>query len=186
MVVPLCVLLIVTQMRTVGGWHNAIATGEWRHTVVSSVAGVVGMVPEGLVLLTSLNFALAAIRLARKNTLVQDLDSVETLARVDALNLDKTGTITDGGIVYDDFIALPGCRNKQHAMQALYDLANEESPNGTGRAVLRGSASKASPVPPAWRACRSQVRANGARSRSTTFPTKTRMACGTWVPPRCC
>ncbi len=125
-------------MRTVGGWHNAIATGEWRQAVVSSVAGVVGMVPEGLVLLTSLNFALAAIRLARKNTLVQDLDSVETLARVDALNLDKTGTITDGGIVYDDFIALPGCRNKQHAMQALYDLANEESPNGTGRAVLEG------------------------------------------------
>ena len=138
LVVPLCMLLIVTQMRTVGGWHNAIATGEWRQAVVSSVAGVVGMVPEGLVLLTSLNFALAAIRLARKNTLVQNLDSVETLARVDALNLDKTGTITDGGIVYDDFIALPGCRNKQHAMQALYDLANEESPNGTGRAVLEG------------------------------------------------
>lgn len=47
LVVPLCMLLIVTQMRTVGGWHNAIATGEWRQAVVSSVAGVVGMVPEG-------------------------------------------------------------------------------------------------------------------------------------------
>ncbi len=138
LVVPLCILLIFTQMHTVGGWHNAIATGEWRQAVVSSVAGVVGMVPEGLVLLTSLNFALAAIRLARKNTLVQDLDSVETLARVDALNLDKTGTITDGGIIYDDFIALPDCVNKQHAMQALFDLSNEENPNGTGKAVLAG------------------------------------------------
>lgn len=138
LVVPLCILLILTQMKTVGGWSAAIASGAWRQAVVSSVAGVVGMVPEGLVLLTSLNFALAAIRLARKNTLVQDLDSVETLARVDCLNLDKTGTITDGGIVYDDFIPLPACAGKQQAMQALYDLANEESPNGTGRAVLAG------------------------------------------------
>ena len=138
LVVPLCILLIITQIRTVGGWSAAISSGAWRHAVVSSVAGVVGMVPEGLVLLTSLNFALAAIRLARKNTLVQDLDSVETLARVDCLNLDKTGTITDGGIVYDDFIALPACADKRQAMQALYDLANEESPNGTGRAVLAG------------------------------------------------
>ena len=138
LVVPLCILLILTQMKTVGGWSAAIASGAWRQAVVSSVAGVVGMVPEGLVLLTSLNFALAAIRLARKNTLVQDLDSVETLARVDCLNLDKTGTITDGGIVYDDFIALPACASKQQAMQVLYDLANEESPNGTGRAVLAG------------------------------------------------
>lgn len=138
LVVPLCILLILTQMKTVGGWSAAIASGAWRQAVVSSVAGVVGMVPEGLVLLTSLNFALAAIRLARKNTLVQDLDSVETLARVDCLNLDKTGTITDGGIVYDDFIALPACASKRQAMQALYDLANEESLNGTGRAVLAG------------------------------------------------
>lgn len=138
LVVPLCILLILTQMKTVGGWSAAIASGAWRQAVVSSVAGVVGMVPEGLVLLTSLNFAVAAIRLARKNTLVQDLDSVETLARVDCLNLDKTGTITDGGIVYDDFIALPACTSKRQAMQALYDLANEESPNGTGRAVLAG------------------------------------------------
>ncbi len=69
--------------------------------MVSAVAGVVGMIPEGLVLLTSLNFAVAAIRLARKNTLVQELESVETLARVDCLNLDKTGTITDGGIAFN-------------------------------------------------------------------------------------
>ncbi|PWG63784.1 HAD-IC family P-type ATPase [Bifidobacterium callitrichidarum] len=106
LVVPLCVLLILSQIHTVGGWHAALATGEWRQAVVSAVAGVVGMIPEGLVLLTSLNFALAAIRLARKNTLVQELESVETLARVDALNLDKTGTITDGGIAFDRIIPL--------------------------------------------------------------------------------
>lgn len=137
LVVPLCILLIFTQMHAVGGWSQAIATGAWRSAVVSSVAGVVGMIPEGLVLLTSLNFALAAIRLARKETLVQDLDSVETLARVDCLNLDKTGTITDGSIVYDDCISVHGADT--HAVQqALFDLANEENPNGTGSAILAG------------------------------------------------
>ena len=86
LVVPLCILLILSQIHTVGGWGTALSTGEWRQAVVSAVAGVVGMIPEGLVLLTSLNFAVAAMRLARHNTLVQELESVETLARVDALN----------------------------------------------------------------------------------------------------
>ena len=59
LVVPLCVLLIWSQVHAVGGWDVAISTGQWRSAVVSAVAGVVGMIPEGLVLLTSLNFALA-------------------------------------------------------------------------------------------------------------------------------
>ncbi len=110
--------------------------------MVSAVAGVVGMIPEGLVLLTSLNFAVAAMRLARHNTLVQELESVETLARVDALNLDKTGTITDGGITFDRLVMLERMdgddRVESAATQALYDLSNEEQPNGTGQAVLDG------------------------------------------------
>ena len=57
LVVPLCILLILSQIHTVGGWGTALSTGEWRQAVVSAVAGVVGMIPEGLVLLTSLNFA---------------------------------------------------------------------------------------------------------------------------------
>lgn len=139
-VVPLCVLLIWSQMRTVGGWSQAIATGQWRQAVVSAVAGVVGMIPEGLVLLTSLNFAVAAMRLARKNTLVQELESVETLARVDCLNLDKTGTITDGGIALNQVTMLAGANGiaEHDVKQALFDLSNEEQPNGTGKAVLEG------------------------------------------------
>ena len=148
LVVPLCALLVWSQINTVGGWGVAIATGEWRQAVVSAVAGVVGMIPEGLVLLTSLNFALAAIRLARKNTLVQELESVETLARVDSLNLDKTGTITDGGIAFNRLVMLDadaaaagpdkasGRPQEDSVLQALYDLAYEEQPNGTGRAIL--------------------------------------------------
>ena len=140
LVVPLCILLILSQIHTVGGWGMALSTGEWRQAVVSAVAGVVGMIPEGLVLLTSLNFAVAAMRLARHNTLVQELESVETLARVDALNLDKTGTITDGGIAFNQLVML-GSANaaaEQAATQALYDCCNEEQPNGTGQAVLAG------------------------------------------------
>ncbi|KFI50225.1 cation-transporting ATPase [Bifidobacterium biavatii DSM 23969] len=158
LVVPLCALLIWSQIQTVGGWSAAISTGAWRQAVVSAVAGVVGMIPEGLVLLTSLNFAIAAMRLARHDTLVQELESVETLARVDCLNLDKTGTVTDGGIAFDrmvllDGAAVSGCDDdrgdsggdddddgdgERAAKQALYDLANEEQPNGTGQAVLAG------------------------------------------------
>ena len=170
LVVPLCVLLILSQIRTVGGWDAALATGAWRQAVVSAVAGVVGMIPEGLVLLTSLNFAVAAMRLARHETLVQELESVETLARVDCLNLDKTGTITDGGIAFDRLIMLGdedgsaggvtgGGRGaadvggydaatghdaaaERTVAQALYDCCNEEQPNGTGRAVLAGLAAQ--------------------------------------------
>lgn len=158
-VVPLCVLLVWSQMHKVGGFVYAWSTGEWRGAVVSAVAGVVGMIPEGLVLLTSLNFAVAAMRLARKNTLVQELESVETLARVDCLNLDKTGTITDGGIA---FVGIKNLNNFESSLsdlnklsdtaypsdlsdisdlsisQALYDLSNEENPNATGKAIIDG------------------------------------------------
>lgn len=138
LVVPLCILLIWSQINTVGGWNAAISSGQWRSAVVSAVAGVVGMIPEGLVLLTSLNFALAAIRLARQNTLVQELESVETLARVDCLNLDKTGTITDGGIRLNRVEMLDGSMDERSVKQALFDLSNEEQPNGTGQAILAG------------------------------------------------
>lgn len=159
-VVPLCVLLVLSQMHKVGGFVEAWQTGAWRGAVVSAVAGVVGMIPEGLVLLTSLNFAVAAMRLARKQTLVQELESVETLARVDCLNLDKTGTITDGGIAFVgveniDNIGVENLNNTSAEIslqtnlqtnlrtnQALFDLSNEENPNATGVAIMQGLASQ--------------------------------------------
>ncbi|WP_421789356.1 HAD-IC family P-type ATPase [Gardnerella sp. DNF01205] len=143
-VVPLCVLLVWSQMHKVGGFVEAWQTGAWRGAVVSAVAGVVGMIPEGLVLLTSLNFAVAAMRLARKQTLVQELESVETLARVDCLNLDKTGTITDGGIAFvgvenlDNSSVKISLQTSLQTNQALFDLSNEENPNATGVAIMQG------------------------------------------------
>lgn len=136
-VVPLCVLLVWSQINKVGGFAVALQSGQWKSAVVSAVAGVVGMIPEGLVLLTSLNFAVAAMRLARKKTLVQELESVETLARVDCLNLDKTGTITDGGIAFVG-VDLIGDDSNRFVNQALFDLSNEENPNATGSAIMEG------------------------------------------------
>ena len=66
--------------------------------VRGSAAGLVAMVPEGLVLLTSLAFAMGAMRLARRRVLVQELAAIEGLARVDVLCVDKTGTLTRPGM----------------------------------------------------------------------------------------
>lgn len=97
-IVPVALLLVWSQMRQAGGTDQALADGQWRVALVAGIAGVVGMVPQGLVLLTSVNFATASLKLARQRVLVQELPAVEVLARVDTLCLDKTGTITTGGI----------------------------------------------------------------------------------------
>ena len=87
-IVPLGALLFYKQYYIVGN--------TFKDSVVSMVAGVLGMIPEGLVLLTSVALTLGALVLANKKTLVQELYCIETLARVDTLCLDKTGTITEG------------------------------------------------------------------------------------------
>jgi cation-transporting ATPase E len=99
LLVPTAVLLVITQLLyTQGGWRDAIG---------GAVAGVVGMVPEGLVLLTSVVMAAAVVRLAHQNALIQELAAVEMLARVDVLCLDKTGTLTEGKMVLDQIIQAP-------------------------------------------------------------------------------
>ena len=79
-------------------FNNRTNTDSLNEAVTGTVASVVGMIPEGLVMLTSIALAVGVIKLARKRTLVQDLYSIETLARVDVLCLDKTGTITEGSM----------------------------------------------------------------------------------------
>ncbi|MCU1572402.1 MAG: Cation transport ATPase [Micrococcaceae bacterium] len=97
--VPIIVLVVNGQMQAHGGWSQAISSGDWRLAVISAVASIVAMIPEGLVLLTSISFGLAAVTLARRQVLVQELPAVEGLARVDMVCLDKTGTLTEGSIV---------------------------------------------------------------------------------------
>ncbi len=79
-----------------------------QNSVVSTVAALIGMIPEGLVLLTSVVFAVTVIRLATHKTLVKELYCSETLARVDVLCLDKTGTITQGSMQVDKLIEMNG------------------------------------------------------------------------------
>lgn len=92
--IPIGLLLLLRQFNIPGN------TTE--NAVVRAVAAVVGMIPEGLILLVSTVLAISVLRLSKVNVLVQDLYSIETLARVDTLCLDKTGTITEGVMeVYD-------------------------------------------------------------------------------------
>ena len=94
----------------------------WRTAIRGSVAGLVGMIPEGLVLLTTLAFLAAALRLSRRKVLVQELPAVETLARVDALCVDKTGTLTEGRISYDTMRTGPGGDDVVNALAAMAGL----------------------------------------------------------------
>ncbi len=113
---------------------------RWRDALLDLIASVVGMIPEGLVLLISLAFGVAAIRLAAQRVLVQELAAVEILARVDVLCLDKTGTLTDGTIVLDEVTALG---DDARFAQALGAIAADESANATARALRERFAASA-------------------------------------------
>lgn len=88
--VPVGILLFMSQWK--------IDNMTLSSALVNTVAGVIGMIPEGLVLLTSVSFILGVGRLAKKKALVQEMEAIEALARVDVLCLDKTGTITTGAL----------------------------------------------------------------------------------------
>lgn len=107
-IVPLGILLFARQIFLPGNTYE--------NAVVNTVAAIIGMIPEGLVLLTSTVFAVSVIRLAKKKVLVQDLYCIETLARVNVICLDKTGTITEGVMEVKDVI------NKEISKVELKDL----------------------------------------------------------------
>lgn len=115
-IVPLGLLLFYKQFYIVGD--------SVKDSVVSTVAAVLGMIPEGLVLLTSVALTLGALTLARKKTLVQELYCIETLARVDTLCLDKTGTITEGTMCVEKAEAYdPNWREAELAERVLEEDA---------------------------------------------------------------
>ena len=114
LMVPVAALFVASQL---------IAHTAFREAVISTVAGLVGMVPEGLVLLTSMVFAVSAIALARRNVLVQELPAVEGLARVDVVCLDKTGTLTEGVLALHRVEALEGEEGDTRKVLGAYAAA---------------------------------------------------------------
>lgn len=126
--VPIILLVLNSQMLDQGGWVYAFENNHWKQAVVAAVAAVVAMIPEGLVLLTSISFGLAAVTLARRQVLVQELPAVESLARVDVICLDKTGTLTEGEIVHDATEVLIDAASVE---EALGWFGHDENANAT-------------------------------------------------------
>ncbi|MFT3852677.1 MAG: cation-translocating P-type ATPase [Ilumatobacteraceae bacterium] len=126
-IIPIGLLLASSQfLRNDQGWRDAI---------ISTVAGLIGMVPEGLVLLTSVAFAVGVIRLAKRRCLVQELPAIEVLARVDVLCADKTGTITEGSLALASVEPVGGAEEAEieGALRAMAEL--DPDPNATLNAV---------------------------------------------------
>ena len=120
--IPVGVLLFSKQFFLLGD--------TWQQSVISTVAALIGMIPEGLVLLTSIVFAVSVIRLSQKNTLVQEMYGIETLARVDVLCLDKTGTITEGSMLVNEILPINQNSNEEmkEILSALCVNLKDETP----------------------------------------------------------
>lgn len=126
-------------------WRLLRTSDDWRDALSGTVAAAAAMVPDGLVLLTSVAFMAGVVKLARRNALLRELASVEMLARVDTLCLDKTGTITTGEIVaagVDELAA--GADTVDGLLAAL--AASDPDPNATLLAIGRSH-----PDAPGWR-----------------------------------
>ncbi|MFF3765713.1 cation-translocating P-type ATPase [Streptomyces sp. NPDC001922] len=167
MMVPTAIGLIISQ--------SVVQEHDWREAVRRMVAGIVPMVPEGLVLLTSVAFAIGVVRLGRKQCLVQELPAIEGLARVDVVCLDKTGTLTEGGM---DVAALRplGDADEGYLRRALGALgASDPRPNASLRAIA-----EAYPDGQGWR-CTGALPFSSARKYSAARFREENGRTGTWL-----
>jgi cation-transporting P-type ATPase E len=128
MMVPTAIGLIISQL--------VVKENGFRDSVARTVGGIVPMVPEGLVLLTSVAFAIGVIRLGRKQCLVQELPAIEGLARVDTVCLDKTGTLTEGGMDVTGLRPLNGS-DEAYVRKVLGALGESDPrPNASLKAII--------------------------------------------------
>jgi cation-transporting ATPase E len=137
LIVPFGAALVISQVQ---------ANDTPAEAVRASVAGLVTMIPEGLVLLTSVVFAIAAVRFAERGLIAQELASVEMLARADVVCLDKTGTLTDGRVAVERVVYL-GADQRTVAAALGAMAAADPHPNPTLAAIA-----VALPAPMDWRA----------------------------------
>jgi len=162
LLVPVGLLLLWSQL--------VRADLPWRVAVRGTIAGVVTMVPEGLVLLTSIAMAVSVIRLAQKRVLVQDMPAVEVLARVDTICVDKTGTLTEPGMRVREVVALDSLTD-----EALHGVlgalgASEANPNPTLEAIAQAYAA------PDWQVAYTVPFSSARKWSAASFGTQ-----GTWV-----
>ncbi|MFJ1840970.1 MULTISPECIES: HAD-IC family P-type ATPase [unclassified Streptomyces] len=128
MMVPTAIGLIISQF--------VVKDNNVKESIARTVGGIVPMIPEGLVLLTSVAFAIGVVRLGRKQCLVQELPAIEGLARVDVVCLDKTGTLTEGGMDVTEVRTLGGADDTyvQRVLGALG--ASDPRPNASLQAIV--------------------------------------------------
>ncbi|MFF3613685.1 cation-translocating P-type ATPase [Streptomyces sp. NPDC002580] len=128
MMIPTALGLIVSQL--------VVKQHGFKDSVARTVGGIVPMVPEGLVLLTSVAFAIGVIRLGRKQCLVQELPAIEGLARIDTVCLDKTGTLTEGGMDVTELRPLKG-NDESYLRKVLGALGDSDPrPNASLQAII--------------------------------------------------
>ncbi|MFD4529512.1 HAD-IC family P-type ATPase [Streptomyces sp. NPDC058470] len=128
MMIPSAIGLVITQL--------VVKQNDFKGSVARTVGGIVPMVPEGLVLLTSVAFAIGVIRLGRQQCLVQELPAIEGLARVDTVCLDKTGTLTEGGMDVTEVRPLGGS-DESYVRKVLGSLGESDPrPNASLKAII--------------------------------------------------
>ncbi len=140
LLIPAGLLTIYTQLFT--------TDADWRRAVLAMVGALVPMVPEGLVLMTSIAFAVGVIRLGRRQCLVNELPAIEGLARVDVVCADKTGTLTENGMRVAELRHLTESGDRSRVEAVLASLAADDPrPNASMQAIA-----EAYPDPPGWAA----------------------------------
>ncbi len=158
---PVGILLFISQMRA--------NDGAIRASIAGTVPGVITMVPEGLVLLTSVAMAVSVIRLAQKKALVQDMPAVEVLARVDVVCVDKTGTLTEPGMAVHQVVVVDEAIPVSDVLGALG--ASEPEPNQTLVAIAAQYA-----APTGWTVVTTVPFSSSRKWSSATFDGR-----GAWV-----
>ncbi|MDB1088140.1 HAD-IC family P-type ATPase [Streptomyces sp. ACA25] len=169
LMIPAAIGLIISQL--------VVERADTFEAIRRMVAGIVVMVPEGLVLLTSVAFAIGVIRLGRQQCLVQELPAIEGLARVDVVCLDKTGTLTEGGMDVAELRMLDGAGSDEaHLRQVLGVLGQSDPhPNASLRALIN-----AWPAPEGWH-CTDPIPFSSARKYSGATLHSPGGPAGTWL-----
>lgn len=168
MMVPTAIGLVISQL--------VVKDNELKNSIARTVGGIVPMVPEGLVLLTSVAFAIGVIRLGRKQCLVQELPAIEGLARVDTVCLDKTGTLTEGGMDVTELRVL-GDGDEAYLRKVLGELGSADPrPNASLQALV-----DAFPDTTEWRLTDTLPFSSARKYSGATFEEEPGRAAVTWL-----